>query len=179
MDAAPSERPNTSSHAADRACCVGRTEWFVRKSHPDRPIMNRSGVRAGIARAIIGFGLTPADLDRVVLIHFHDDHTGTAAKVGGWSEVTVMAHHREARSSAVAGTTMVRRPAQTAILCRKINPSVGAPPASLLHQRSAASTTASRVTSAPAMARPYPSTDAPDNGCANAPTCLGKEENNQ
>ncbi|MGH3720578.1 MAG: MBL fold metallo-hydrolase [Pseudonocardiaceae bacterium] len=55
-----------------------------------------AGSGPDITRAIIGFGLTPTDLDRVVLTHFHDDHAGAAAEVGDWGEVTVMAHHREA-----------------------------------------------------------------------------------
>jgi glyoxylase-like metal-dependent hydrolase (beta-lactamase superfamily II) len=52
--------------------------------------------RPGIARAIIGLGLVPPDLDRVVLTHFHDDHAGAAAEICDWGEVTVMAYHREA-----------------------------------------------------------------------------------
>ncbi|MGH3916899.1 MAG: MBL fold metallo-hydrolase [Pseudonocardiaceae bacterium] len=55
-----------------------------------------SGSGADIARAITGFGLTPADLDRVVLTHFHEDHTGSAAEVGDWGGVTVLAHRRDA-----------------------------------------------------------------------------------
>ncbi|MGH3929836.1 MAG: SDR family NAD(P)-dependent oxidoreductase [Pseudonocardiaceae bacterium] len=55
-----------------------------------------SGSGADIARAITGFGLTPADLDRVVLTHFHEDHTGAAAEIGAWGEVTVLAHRRDA-----------------------------------------------------------------------------------
>ncbi|MGH3976411.1 MAG: MBL fold metallo-hydrolase, partial [Pseudonocardiaceae bacterium] len=55
-----------------------------------------AGVGPDITRAITGFGLKPADLDRVVLTHFHEDHTGSAAEVGAWAGVTVMAHRREA-----------------------------------------------------------------------------------
>lgn len=55
-----------------------------------------AGSGSDITRAIIGFGLTSTDLDRVVLTHFHEDHTGAAAEVGDWGEVTVMAHRLEA-----------------------------------------------------------------------------------
>jgi glyoxylase-like metal-dependent hydrolase (beta-lactamase superfamily II) len=55
-----------------------------------------AGSGPDITRAIIGFGLTPTNLDRVVLTHFHEDHAGAAAEVGDWGKVTVMAHRREA-----------------------------------------------------------------------------------
>jgi glyoxylase-like metal-dependent hydrolase (beta-lactamase superfamily II) len=32
----------------------------------------------------------------VVLTHFHEDHTGSAAEIGAWDGVTVLAHRREA-----------------------------------------------------------------------------------
>lgn len=55
-----------------------------------------AGSGSDIARAIAAFGFTPADLDRVVLTHFHEDHTGSAADVGAWNGVVVMAHRRDA-----------------------------------------------------------------------------------
>ncbi len=55
-----------------------------------------AGAGPDITRAITGLGLKPADLDRVVLTHFHLDHTGSAAEVGAWDGVTVMAHRRDA-----------------------------------------------------------------------------------
>lgn len=55
-----------------------------------------AGAGQDISRAITGFGLKPTDLDCVVLTHFHEDHTGSAAEVGAWDGVTVLAHRREA-----------------------------------------------------------------------------------
>lgn len=49
-----------------------------------------------IARAIGECGLAPQDLDRVILTHFHEDHTGSAAEVGGWAGVPVLAHRLDA-----------------------------------------------------------------------------------
>jgi glyoxylase-like metal-dependent hydrolase (beta-lactamase superfamily II) len=55
-----------------------------------------AGSGADIADAIRELGLRRRDLDRVILTHFHEDHAGSAAEVGGWGEVSVMAHRREA-----------------------------------------------------------------------------------
>jgi glyoxylase-like metal-dependent hydrolase (beta-lactamase superfamily II) len=55
-----------------------------------------AGSGSQIAAALQTFGAAPADLDRVILTHFHEDHTGAAAEVAGWGAVTVLAHHREA-----------------------------------------------------------------------------------
>jgi glyoxylase-like metal-dependent hydrolase (beta-lactamase superfamily II) len=67
--------------------------------HPESLTLIDTGLAGSgpdIARVISGFGLTPPDLDRVVLTHFHDDHAGAAAEVGDWGGATVMAHRREA-----------------------------------------------------------------------------------
>jgi glyoxylase-like metal-dependent hydrolase (beta-lactamase superfamily II) len=49
-----------------------------------------------IADAIRQAGCDPADLRRLVLMHFHADHTGAAADIAGWGEVEVLAHHADA-----------------------------------------------------------------------------------
>ncbi|HET9253568.1 MAG TPA: MBL fold metallo-hydrolase [Pseudonocardiaceae bacterium] len=54
-----------------------------------------AGSASDITKAIAGFGLAPTDLNQVVLTHFHEDHTGSAADVGAWDGVTVMAHRRD------------------------------------------------------------------------------------
>ena len=49
-----------------------------------------------IAEAIHQAGHRPADLRRLVLTHFHADHTGAAADITGWGKVEVLAHHADA-----------------------------------------------------------------------------------
>jgi glyoxylase-like metal-dependent hydrolase (beta-lactamase superfamily II) len=50
------------------------------------------GSGPAIAAAARGLGT----LRRLVLTHFHDDHTGSAAEIGSWSGVTVLAHRADA-----------------------------------------------------------------------------------
>lgn len=49
-----------------------------------------------IAAAIHQVGCQNADLQRLVLTHFHPDHTGAAADIAGWGDVEVLAHHADA-----------------------------------------------------------------------------------
>jgi glyoxylase-like metal-dependent hydrolase (beta-lactamase superfamily II) len=49
-----------------------------------------------IADAIRGLGHHPADVRRLVLTHFHRDHTGSAAEVASWGDIVVLAHQAEA-----------------------------------------------------------------------------------
>jgi glyoxylase-like metal-dependent hydrolase (beta-lactamase superfamily II) len=49
-----------------------------------------------IAETMRGLGHQPGDIGRVILTHFHDDHTGAAADVGGWGDVAVLAHRLDA-----------------------------------------------------------------------------------
>jgi glyoxylase-like metal-dependent hydrolase (beta-lactamase superfamily II) len=51
-----------------------------------------AGSAPAIAAAVEGLGT----LRRVVLTHFHDDHTGSAAEIGSWPGVTVLAHGADA-----------------------------------------------------------------------------------
>jgi len=55
-----------------------------------------AGSEPVIADALQQIGLAPADLDRLVLTHFHDDHVGSAAAVGSWGAVQVVAHALDA-----------------------------------------------------------------------------------
>jgi glyoxylase-like metal-dependent hydrolase (beta-lactamase superfamily II) len=50
----------------------------------------------GLRAALAELGLRAGDVDRLVLTHFHDDHTGGAAEVAGWGEVEVLAHAQDA-----------------------------------------------------------------------------------
>ncbi|MFD6529038.1 MBL fold metallo-hydrolase [Streptomyces sp. NPDC060184] len=56
-----------------------------------------AGAGGAIADAILSVGSNPADLRRVVLTHFHEDHAGGAAEIAAWGGVEVFAHHRDAR----------------------------------------------------------------------------------
>jgi glyoxylase-like metal-dependent hydrolase (beta-lactamase superfamily II) len=49
-----------------------------------------------IAEAIRGLGHHPADLRRLVLTHFHEDHIGAAAEIAAWGDVVVFAHYADA-----------------------------------------------------------------------------------
>ncbi|MCW2935731.1 MAG: beta-lactamase domain protein [Actinomycetia bacterium] len=49
-----------------------------------------------ISDAIRRSGYQTADLRRLVLTHFHADHTGAAAAIADWGEVEVLAHHADA-----------------------------------------------------------------------------------
>ncbi|MDH2427521.1 MBL fold metallo-hydrolase [Sphaerisporangium sp. TRM90804] len=49
-----------------------------------------------IAEALTTLGHRRSDLTRVVLTHFHEDHTGSAAEIRAWGGVAVLAHRLEA-----------------------------------------------------------------------------------
>ncbi|GGO09363.1 MBL fold metallo-hydrolase [Microbispora bryophytorum] len=49
-----------------------------------------------IADAVRSLGHTPSDVRRLVLTHFHEDHTGSAADIALWGDVTVYAHRDDA-----------------------------------------------------------------------------------
>ncbi|MEV7964602.1 MBL fold metallo-hydrolase [Sphaerisporangium sp. NPDC088356] len=55
-----------------------------------------AGSGADIAEAIGTLGFDRRELTRVVVTHFHEDHTGSAAEVRAWGGVSVMAHRLEA-----------------------------------------------------------------------------------
>jgi glyoxylase-like metal-dependent hydrolase (beta-lactamase superfamily II) len=55
-----------------------------------------AGSGEDIAEAIRSIGRDPGDVRRVVLTHFHQDHTGSAAEIRSWGGATVMAHRLEA-----------------------------------------------------------------------------------
>jgi glyoxylase-like metal-dependent hydrolase (beta-lactamase superfamily II) len=54
------------------------------------------GSAGPIAEAIRGLGHDLADVRRVVLTHFHEDHVGSAAEIATWGEVQVLAHRADA-----------------------------------------------------------------------------------
>ncbi|PRX99824.1 MBL fold metallo-hydrolase [Allonocardiopsis opalescens] len=54
------------------------------------------GAGPGIARALRELGHGPEDVDRVVVTHFHEDHTGSLAEVAAWAGAVVVAHRADA-----------------------------------------------------------------------------------
>jgi glyoxylase-like metal-dependent hydrolase (beta-lactamase superfamily II) len=54
------------------------------------------GSGAVIKAAITGLGLETSGLARIVLTHFHGDHTGSAAEIREWSDAPVIAHRLDA-----------------------------------------------------------------------------------
>lgn len=73
---------------------LGRYQAYLWHDHDSVTLVD-SG-EAGSVPAIVAqlrqIGLVPGDVDRLVLTHFHDDHTGSAAEVSSWGEVQVIAH---------------------------------------------------------------------------------------
>lgn len=49
-----------------------------------------------IADALTALGRRRHDVERIVLTHFHEDHTGSAAEIARWSQVEVVAGASEA-----------------------------------------------------------------------------------
>jgi len=62
------------------------------------------GSGPALAAAIRRAGHHPADLRRLVLTHFHPDHTGGAAEAAAWGDVEVLAHHADAPFIRAAGS---------------------------------------------------------------------------
>jgi glyoxylase-like metal-dependent hydrolase (beta-lactamase superfamily II) len=55
-----------------------------------------AGSGPAIEAALRDLGLARADLRRVVLTHFHDDHAGAAAEIRDWGGVEIVAHKSDA-----------------------------------------------------------------------------------
>jgi glyoxylase-like metal-dependent hydrolase (beta-lactamase superfamily II) len=55
-----------------------------------------AGFGAAISAAITDLGLDPHDLTRIVITHFHQDHTGSLAELTAWSDAEVIAHGADA-----------------------------------------------------------------------------------
>jgi len=49
-----------------------------------------------IAEVVDELGYRRADLRRLLLTHFHEDHVGSAADIAGWGDVVVYAHRADA-----------------------------------------------------------------------------------
>ena len=72
---------------------VGNFQLYVWRDDDGITLIDAAGVGAGpdIASQLGELGIATADVDRLVLTHFHGDHTGGAADVAGWGSVEVCA----------------------------------------------------------------------------------------
>jgi len=77
---------------------LGRYQAYLWVDADGPTLIDTGEVGSGpaIAHDLRSVGLSPSDLDRVVLTHFHDDHTGSAAEVASWGNVQVVAHRFDA-----------------------------------------------------------------------------------
>jgi glyoxylase-like metal-dependent hydrolase (beta-lactamase superfamily II) len=86
---------------------LGQFQAYLWRDADRVTLIDAGGADSGtaIAAALDDLGLAPPDVERVVLTHFHDDHTGAAGEVRDWGDVQVVAHEADAPiiSGAVAG----------------------------------------------------------------------------
>lgn len=77
---------------------MGRYQAYAWRDHDSVTLVDTGDVGSGtaIAAGLAKLGLTPGDLDRIVLTHFHDDHVGSAAELTSWGPVEVVAHASDA-----------------------------------------------------------------------------------
>lgn len=77
---------------------LGRYQAYLWRDDDSVTLIDTGEVGSGsaIAAGLAELGLTPGQLDRIVLTHFHDDHTGSAAELASWGPVEVVAHERDA-----------------------------------------------------------------------------------
>lgn len=147
-----------------RACCVGRAKVVCEEISPGSADHEQIGrPDPAFARAIIEFGPTPVNLDHVVLTHSHNDHIGSGSpsrRLGrGHGPPPGGTDHRRSQAPPCAAIRANRDPAP------QINQSLSeALPASLLHQRSAAAPTASRMCRTHRDGQTHPKHRYPENG---------------
>ncbi|MER6490134.1 MULTISPECIES: MBL fold metallo-hydrolase [Streptomyces] len=67
-----------------------------------------AGAGPAVADAILSVGSKPADLRRVVLTHFHEDHAGGAAEIAAWGGVEVFAPRSDA--AVIRGDSLAASP---------------------------------------------------------------------
>jgi glyoxylase-like metal-dependent hydrolase (beta-lactamase superfamily II) len=77
---------------------LGRYQAYLWRDDESVTLIDTGEVGSGpaIADGMRQIGLTPADLDRVVLTHSHDDHAGSAADIRSWGDVRIVAHESDA-----------------------------------------------------------------------------------
>ncbi len=91
----------------------------------------RVGDGGSVAAALRDWGLDRDDLTHLVLTHWHADHTGSAAEIGAWPGVAVLAHRADAPviRGERAGDPPVFTPVEQALHDRVAGDLPDAPPA--------------------------------------------------
>ena len=77
---------------------LGRYQAYLWHDNDSTTLIDTGEAGSGpmIAAALDQIGLAPDDLDRVILTHFHDDHTGSAHEISSWGDVQIVAHASDA-----------------------------------------------------------------------------------
>lgn len=77
---------------------LGRYQAYLWRDDDSVTLVDTGEAGSGpaIVEALRQIGLMAADVDRLVLTHFHDDHAGSAAEVSSWGAVQVVAHALDA-----------------------------------------------------------------------------------
>lgn len=77
---------------------VGTYQAYLWRDQDSATLIDACGVGAGAElAALLGeVGMATSDVDRLVLTHFHPDHTGGAAEVAAWGSVEVLAGAQDA-----------------------------------------------------------------------------------
>jgi glyoxylase-like metal-dependent hydrolase (beta-lactamase superfamily II) len=72
---------------------VGAFQAYLWRDHDGVTLVDAGGVGAGpeIAGLLGELGIATTDVERLVLTHFHADHTGGAAEIASWGAVEVLA----------------------------------------------------------------------------------------
>jgi glyoxylase-like metal-dependent hydrolase (beta-lactamase superfamily II) len=77
---------------------LGRFQAYLWRDDTGVTLVDTGAADTGgqVAAALDELGLSPSDIHRVVLTHFHDDHAGAAAEIRDWGDIEIVAHKADA-----------------------------------------------------------------------------------